>query len=61
MEKGSVRRVTRLRKTTAKVAFTPCRKNFPEASISQLSLLYEGRTRNAPVQEKSIPSAYTNT
>ena len=58
MEKGSVRRVTRL-STTAKVAFTPSRKNFPEASSSQLSLLFEGRTRDAPVREKSIRSAFT--
>ena len=61
MEKGRVQRVTRLSQTTAKVAITTCRKNFPEASSSQLSLLYEGRTHDAPVREKSIPSAYTNT
>ena len=42
MRKGSVRRVTRLSQTTAKVAFTPCRKNFPEASSSQLSFVRRG-------------------
>ena len=56
MEKGRERGVTRLSKTTAKVAFTPCRKNFPEASSSRLSLLYEGRMRDAPIRERSIPS-----
>ena len=59
--KGQRAKSARLRNTTAKVAFTPYRKNFPEASSSQLSLLYEGRTRDTPVREKSIPSAYTNT
>ena len=35
IEKGRVRRVTRLSQTIAKVVFTPCRKNFPEALSSQ--------------------------
>ena len=63
-----VRRVTRLGQMTAKVVFTPCRKNFPEALSSQLSLLfatttgikYEGRTRDAPVREKKTKDSGKN-